>query len=450
MSRFDYASGRTAEQSRNYIRSYFEQARKSNFNIIYFQVRGNADAFYHSAYEPWSKILTGILGADPGWDPLQFAIDRAHEQGLELHAWINTFPAWRSGEKPPTASIPEHPYRAHPEWVVCDSSGKPMNPKFGYITFSPGIPAVQQHIQKVLADLVDNYDVDGIHFDYIRYPEWSNRHGYSHDTISEKRFASEEGNPHKLDWHSWQREQVNNFVAESYNLITGLKPWVKVSAAVIGSHHRARWNGYYAVDQDARTWLSRGKMDFIAPMTYTGPDHPTVPFGMTTAEWKEMRYLGRPIFPGIAVHKAGHQIFWNDIFLEIGMLRSARFEGMSFFSSRPLKKAFLRLKEIEFKYPAAVPPMPWKNIRIPDKPVITNWNATDDTLFISWQMQNNVRFFVYHKPADGGQKRLIHISPLNANGAAVAFTVEKGDTLLVSAVNRAGIEGEAIEPAQTN
>jgi len=157
MSRFDYAFGRTAEQSRNYIRSYFEQARKSNFNIIYFQVRGNADALYHSAYEPWSKILTGTLGADPGWDPLQFAIDRAREQGLELHAWINTFPAWRSGEKPPTASIPEHPYRAHPEWVVCDSSGKPMNPKIGYITFSPGIPEVQQHIQKVLADIVGNY-----------------------------------------------------------------------------------------------------------------------------------------------------------------------------------------------------------------------------------------------------------------------------------------------------
>ncbi|HID38242.1 MAG TPA: hypothetical protein EYP36_01850, partial [Calditrichaeota bacterium] len=145
MSRFEYAQGKTAKQAKAYIRDSFQKFAAAGMNTIIFQVRGQADAIYRSQYEPWSNLLTDTLGKDPGWDPLEYALTEAHDSGLDLHAWINTFPAWKSEEAPPQKSQPLHPLLAHPDWLVCDSAGNPMKPSAGYITFSPGIPAVQEH-----------------------------------------------------------------------------------------------------------------------------------------------------------------------------------------------------------------------------------------------------------------------------------------------------------------
>ncbi|MGH2566859.1 MAG: glycoside hydrolase family 10 protein, partial [Bacteroidota bacterium] len=219
MSRFEYAddsSRSNPDRAQRRIREVFEQARRAKFNMVFFQVRGNGDAFYRSAYEPWSLMLTGTLGQDPGWDPLQFALDEAHRLGLELHAWLNTFPVWR-GKTPPAESTPRSVYLEHPDWLVCDSDGKPMPLNDGYVNVSPGIPAARQHVLDVVMDMVEKYDVDGIHFDYIRYPEESTARGYSHDSISVARFTSTEGNPKRLAWDHWQREQVNEFVIDAYN-----------------------------------------------------------------------------------------------------------------------------------------------------------------------------------------------------------------------------------------
>ena len=163
MSRFEYTSGllkNDPEAAKTYIRSVFEKARSAKFNMVFFQVRGNATSFYNSSLEPWASELSGTLGKDPGWDPLQFAIGEAHRLGLELHAWINTFPIWRGGV-PPVETNPRQVLLEHPDWVVCDEEGKPMTedpPKEGYIWASPGIPAVRQHILDVVKDIVARYD----------------------------------------------------------------------------------------------------------------------------------------------------------------------------------------------------------------------------------------------------------------------------------------------------
>ena len=213
MSRFEYA----IEKARNHpdsakalIRQVFQQARRAKLNMVFFQVRGNGTAFFNSSFEPWAQELTGTLGRDPGWDPLQFAIEEAHQLGLELHAWINTFPYWR-GSVPPSESTPRQPFLDHPEWIVCDTNGKPALPDSGsneYLWASPGNPAVRQHLVNVVTDLVKKYEIDGIHFDYIRYPEASPTKGYSHDPVSVARFNSAEGNPHMLSWEHWQRDQL--------------------------------------------------------------------------------------------------------------------------------------------------------------------------------------------------------------------------------------------------
>lgn len=209
MSRFEYATDRTRNDpsaGQELIRSTFERARAARFNMVFFQIRGNADAFYRSELEPWSAMLTGTLGKDPGWDPLAFAVEEAHRVGLELHCWINTFPLWR-GETPPPETVPRQVFLDHPEWIVCDSAGNPMKVKGNeYVWGSPGNPDVRNHILDVVRDIAERYDIDGIHFDYIRYPEGSVTEGYSHDSVSVARFESPEGNPDRLSWEHWQRE----------------------------------------------------------------------------------------------------------------------------------------------------------------------------------------------------------------------------------------------------
>ncbi|MCH7939255.1 MAG: family 10 glycosylhydrolase [Candidatus Marinimicrobia bacterium] len=103
LSRFDYCGvspTHDPDSIQAYITQVVRQAARANFNILFFQVRGSGDAYYQPGLEPWGSLLTGTLGADPGWDPLQFAIEAAQAHGLELHAWVNVYPAWK-GTRPP-------------------------------------------------------------------------------------------------------------------------------------------------------------------------------------------------------------------------------------------------------------------------------------------------------------------------------------------------------------
>jgi hypothetical protein len=166
VSRYDYA---TLED----VQEIVEQAAYANFNIIFFQARAQADAYYHSNYEPWAERLTGTLGQDPGWDPLATAVELAHAAGLELHAWINVYPAWL-GESPPPSTTPEHMYNLFnelygDEWIQWNDQDQPMQLNTYYLWASPGHEAVSEHIVQVCEDIAANYNVDGLHLDNIRY-----------------------------------------------------------------------------------------------------------------------------------------------------------------------------------------------------------------------------------------------------------------------------------------
>ena len=165
VSRYEYA-GTNPAAAKERITEIFEQARKAKLNMVFFQIRGSGDAYYKSSYEPWAESLTGQLGKDPGWDPLEYAIGEAHRLGLELHAWINAFPVFR-GTKPLPVTTPESAYLLHPEWIVCDEHGMPMKSSDGYVFISPGIPQAREYTLSVAMDIVNRYDIDGIHFDYI-------------------------------------------------------------------------------------------------------------------------------------------------------------------------------------------------------------------------------------------------------------------------------------------
>ena len=256
VTRWDYGSEADVE-------TIFQRAEDGGFNLVFFQVRGTADAYYESTYEPWAKRLTGTLGLDPGWDPLQSALDQGSARGIQVHAWLNTFPAW-SGSDAPTESTPRHPLLDHPDWLVADASGTPQELTDGYVFFSPGNADVREHIALVVGDLVDRYEVDGVHLDYVRYPGAE----YSHDVASEAAFASSSA----ISWADWQRAQVLSTVQGVQAAVETARPGTLLTAAVWGIYEDLwGWNSsegnndYY---QDSLAMVADGLLDAIVPMIY--------------------------------------------------------------------------------------------------------------------------------------------------------------------------------------
>ena len=441
MSRYDYAAGKTPRQSRDYITAELERCRKAGVNTVIFQVRGQADALYRSTLEPWSDLLTGELGKDPGWDPLAFAIAAAHMRGMELHAWINVFPAWKAGAAPPPATVPLHPYLAHPEWIVCDGSGARMSPRDGYISFNPASPAVRAHVGAVVAEITGSYDIDGIHLDYIRYPDGASKYGYSRDRESLRLFSSPEGNPRGLAWDRWQMEQVNLTVAGLYRCATGIKPWVKVSAAVLGHASGTPWNGIQSVYQDARAWLEAGTVDMLFPMTYTSTRTISAPYGLAIDQWKCMLHYGRAIVPAVPAYKYGQKHYTMCEFnRQIGLIRDNAFQGVVFFSADGFAKIADRITARHFPAPALPAPMSWKQLDPPATPHPLFSKIENGYVILRWESDERpARYALYEAANDGRQGSLVEILPGYQTFCLVSKKqARKG--LFVTAVNRAGAE----------
>lgn len=160
-----------------------QQSAHAGFNTVFFQVRGNATSYYSSKLEPWSEDYDWNY---PGFDPLRLAIAEAHSHNMALHAWVNVMPMWR-GSRPPVN--PDHMYHTRPEWSWYNRSDErqPLNRGF-YVSINPCLPEARQHIVHVCKDIVSRYNVDGLHLDYIRFPNELpviNGNEYPRDKVTE-------------------------------------------------------------------------------------------------------------------------------------------------------------------------------------------------------------------------------------------------------------------------
>jgi len=338
------------------IREKIQQAKQANFNIILFQVRGKADAFYFSSYEPWSDRFGGNY---PGFDPLEVAIDEAHRNGIELHAYLNVFTMW-SGPILPESPI--HIYNTHRDWVAVNSSGIPMDPATSeYVFGSPGIPEYIDHLFTVFMEIVEKYDVDGIHLDRIRYPSTN----YSYDSTSVTRFKQETGlsSPYTdpFRWAQWQRDQVSNFVYKVYEGIMARKPWVKLSAAVWGNYY----DGFTDKLQDPRVWLKNGKIDFIAPMIYE------TDMGVYQSRLNNhaRSTWGRHVYGGIGANVFNnHPFSVDEVFQQIEISRQVKAHGSVLYSASSLNQELIQsLSGGPYQVWLPAPAMSWKPI-----PLITH------------------------------------------------------------------------------
>ena len=348
-------SERSAEKQKEELRAILDRLQKANINTVLLQTRIRATTIYPSQYEPWDGCLSGFPGKSPGYDALQFAIDECHKRGMEVHAWVVTIPVgkWNSyGCRQLRKRFPRLIKRIGQD---------------GYM--DPEATQTGCYLAEMCREIVQRYDVDGIHLDYIRYPEtWKFRIGKDQ-----------------------ARGNITRIVEKIHQAVKKEKPWVKMSCSPIGKfddlsrYWSHGWNAYTKVAQDAQAWLKDGLMDELFPMMYFRGDQ-FFPFAI---DWKEHSY-GKIIAPGLGIYfldpKEGK---WNisDITSELYHLRNIG-EGHAFFRNKFLldnHQGVYDFVTAHFnRYPALVPPMTWESNKRPQQPVTLCIEENEGTTTLRW------------------------------------------------------------------
>ncbi len=339
-----------AEQQRQ-LTDMLDRLKAAGINTVLLQTRVRATTIYPSDIEPWDGCLSGKPGKSPGYDALQFALDECHRRGMELHAWVVTIPVGK--------------------WNTygCQQLRKRYGTLIrkigdeGYM--NPESPTTASYIADICEEITRKYDIDGIHLDYIRYPEtWR---GAKHE------------------------EYITNIVKAINRKVKLYKPWVKLSCSPIGkyddlSRYRSNgWNARSRVAQDAQGWLRDGLMDQLYPMMYFSGNN-FYPFAI---DWKEQSF-GRHVVSGLGVYmlhprernwpigEAKRQL---NVVREIGM-------GHCYFRAKFLLDNVKGIYDFvcwHDRYPALVPPMTWAQSLEPTAPKSLRVEREAEGDKLSWQ-----------------------------------------------------------------
>ena len=385
------------------IIAYFDSFQEANLNAVFFHVRTTCDAFYKSKYEPWSHFLSTERGADPGWDPLEFAIEEAHKRGMELHAWLNPYRISFSEAQSVAATSPTDYVNTHPEWVMSYSDNVKI--------LNPGLPEVTERIADVVEDIITNYDVDGIVLDDYFYAD--NQRGLANyygkyfylDTALYIAYKAE--NPNELSQGDWRRENCNKMVKAIYDRIQSIKPYVifgmspagiaKEGAKNIGieppSVEGSDWQ-YNQIYCNPLAWLVEGSIDYISPQLYWTTTHAAAPYGPLCEWWSQVcKKFNIYFYPshafGTSPEEIGAQINLNREFDVPGVVV---WDVQNFLR----KEHVPYLAENQFRYKALPPALHWKNAD--EQGMIDNLSLSGQTL--SWTYEKeNVRYAIYAIPS---------------------------------------------------
>jgi uncharacterized lipoprotein YddW (UPF0748 family) len=276
------------------VRTIMDKCAQAGFNTVLWQVRGEGTVSYPSRFEPWSREY-GF--ADPGFDPLAVAVEEAHKRGLRIEAYFNTTPGWK-GKTPPGAR--DQLWFKHPEWFLHDAAGRPQAPTDFYMPLNPCLPEVRRHITGVAAEILDRYDVDGIHLDYVRYAWDETRNAkqlFPRDARTLALFQRETGfdpdtNPRA--WDSWRANQLTRLVSDIRDAVNRRRPGATLTAAVLRDPRKA-YDDYL---QNCVAWLRAGLVDAVMPMAYSADA------SKLEGEIRAYRELARGgrIVPGIGIY----------------------------------------------------------------------------------------------------------------------------------------------------
>ncbi|UJH90137.1 family 10 glycosylhydrolase [Antarcticibacterium sp. 1MA-6-2] len=427
-----------AEQQKEAI-ALLDFLQKHNYNAAIFQVRPQADALYESNLESWSFFLTGTQGKapEPYYDPLQFWIEAAHDRGLELHVWLNPYRAHHSTYGPITpASI----VKTHPELVVAL--------KNGMYWLDPSKKGTQDHTAAVVMDIVNRYDIDGVHFDDYFYPYASYNKGADFpDAASYAAYLKEGG---KLTKDDWRRDGVNKFVERIYKEIKAVKPKVKFGISPFGIYRPGYPKSIAGMDQfaelyaDAKLWLNEGWIDYYSPQLYWKINQTKQSFPVLLGWWESENHHRRHLWPGINIDFGGDALNLdetvNQIMLTRGMVPDSK--GTIHWSIGPLLKYPNISKGIvdgPYKTQALVPESPWINPILPAAPKV-NMEIVDNKVNLNWHLPEGEAFkwVVYYKYNDVWNYKILNRNERNTE----LNRLSNGKTPLthvgVTAVDRTG------------
>ena len=347
-------SPHSAEKQKQELRQILDRLQQAKINTVLIQTRVRGTMIYPSDIEPWDGCLSGFPGKSPGYDALQFAIDECHKRGMELHAWVVTIPVGKWNALGCKSLRQKYPTLI--KKIGADGYMNPEDSRTG------------DYLAHICQEITHRYNVDGIHLDYIRYPETWNI-----------RVSREQG-----------RRYITSIVEKIHRAVKAEKPWVKMSCSPVGKYDDLSrywshgWNANTKVCQNAQGWLRDGLMDELFPMMYFRGEQ-FYPFAI---DWQEQSH-GKIVVPGLGIYfldpKEGK---WNidDVTAEMQHTRNLGM-GYAFFRNKFLldnRQGILDFTDRFNAYPSLIPPMTWASKHTPAQPQQLKVTETGGKTHISW------------------------------------------------------------------
>jgi uncharacterized lipoprotein YddW (UPF0748 family) len=452
------------EQQKEFI-EILDMHKRNGLNAVVVQIRPAADAFYPSRYEPWSKWLTGKLGQAPTpyYDPLEFMVTETHKRALEFHAWFNPYRGIINVD-PANLDSASVAFQ-HRDWFLKYDKN---------LYFDPGKPEARKHVCNVIMDVVNRYDIDGVHFDDYFYPyKVANLNFPDSATFLE----------HGTDFASlddWRRNNVSDLIRNISDSLKKVKPYVKFGVSPFGvwrnqdkdpkgSATKAGQTCYDDLYADVMLWMKEGWIDYVTPQVYWSIGFSVADYDIISRWWSENNF-GVPVYIGQAAYRINSDnkdTHWKEadqIPRQIRLNRSLEnIQGSIFFSSKSFKPNPLgicdSLKHKLYALPAIVPA---RKIATYHNQYDLTFTVRNGKVMLLWketqQMQNlssHARYVIYrfiknekvdlHKP----EKILAIVSDTNPHAYQtqqyIDVTSRRGTQYIyvVTALNRFQNESEA-------
>lgn len=405
------------EQQKKEMTNIFDEMVAGNMNAVCMQVRSLSDATYKSSYENWASILTGTRGKDPGYDPLAYAVEEAHKRGLELHVWVNPFRVTSGG----TISTDDLVWKNAGEWII-----KYDNGSFDGQIIDPGFPDARAYVIKVLMEIVNNYDVDGIVMDDYFYPyggttteDAKSKALYKPDNVVD---VNKDGDTDD----DWRRSNVDVCLKALYDTIQSVKPWVRLGMGTFGiwSTQKKAAEAYGLTlpsgisgldDYDVQAcnpveWVMNGYVDYINPQLYWATSTTSTNYNVLCEWWAKdvCEHFSNQLPDGKKVHFFISQAAYRAVdggfsegIAEIQKQITANRKNLSsgstgsvFYNTKSYRQMATDLAASHFIYKALPPAMDWKSKTTLEAP--TDLNISGNT--VTWQHPTAERFTVYVYP----------------------------------------------------
>lgn len=460
----------TRQQQKKELTDMLDKIAAGNMQACFLQVRSLCDALYKSSYEPWAIVLTGTRGKDPGYDPLAFAIEEAHKRGLELHIWVNPFRVTSSGTLDSNDQLQQHAG----EWII-----KYNNGSFEGQIIDPGYPEARAYVIKVLMEIINNYDVDGIVMDDYFYPyggtteeDAASRALYKPADVVD---VNQDGNTDD----DWRRSNVDDCLKQLYDTIQAVKPWVRFGMGTFGiwstqqsaadAYGISLPDGIYGLDDyDVQAcnpveWVKHGYVDYINPQLYWSTNVAAQDYNVLCKWWAKdvCEHFSNQLPDGKKVHffisQAAYHAYdgYNGYDAGVGEIQkqidvnranlSSGYTGSVFYNTTAYNKMYLQLKESHFAHKALPPAMDWKVKEQLEAPTNVQVSATA----ITWQHPTAERFTIYAFPkgleADSVMQdgKYLHRIVYGNTCSTAEFNDLANTTIAICAYDRYGVEHDA-------